>query len=192
MTRAEADAPADPALGARIREYRTMRRMSLRALGEAAQASPGFLSQLERGQVNASIGMLRRIGGALGLTLADMFDQNGTPGPRVVRRGERPEIYPTPGSRKYLISQRPLGHLEVYAAEFDPGASTGEEAYVHGDSQEIFLVLSGTVRIELDGTPHTLTAGDSAEYRSSIPHRVVNDHETEAEVLWIVSPPTPD
>ncbi|MFG2558887.1 helix-turn-helix domain-containing protein [Streptomyces sp. NPDC048496] len=185
-------ASADAALGARIREYRMMRRMSLRALGEAAQASPGFLSQLERGQANASIGMLRRIGAALGLTVADLFDQNNTPGPHVVRRADRPMLHTAPGSRKSLISQRPLGHLEVYEGEFDPGASTGDDAYTHGDSQEILLVLSGAVRIELDDRAHALEAGDSIEYRSSVPHRVVNPHEAPAEVLWIISPPTPD
>lgn len=183
---------ADVALGARIREYRTMRRMSLRALGEAAGASPGFLSQLERGQVNASIGTLRRIAAALGLTMADLFDQDSAPGPRVVRRADRPTLHAAPGSRKYLVSQRPLSHLEVYAGEFDPGASTGDEAYTHGDSQEILLVLSGAVRVELDGRAHDLEAGDSIEYRSSVPHRVVNHREAPAEVLWIVSPPTPD
>ncbi|MEV7795915.1 cupin domain-containing protein [Streptomyces sp. NPDC087512] len=183
---------ADAALGARIREYRMMRRMSLRAMAEAVPASPGFLSQLERGQVNASIGMLRRIAAALGLTVADLFDQDSAPGPRVVRRADRPTLHTAPGSRKFLISQRPLSHLEVYAGEFDPGASTGDDAYTHGDSQEILLVLSGAVRIELDGRAHRLEAGDSIEYRSSVPHRVVNSHEAPAEILWIISPPTPD
>ncbi|MFF0223575.1 helix-turn-helix domain-containing protein [Streptomyces sp. NPDC004629] len=183
---------ADQALGARIREYRKMRRMSLRALGEAAQASPGFLSQLERGQVNSSIGMLRRIAVALGVTVADLFDQDSAPGPKVVRRADRPMLHTAPGSRKFLISQRPLGHLEVYSGEFDPGASTGDDAYTHGDSQEILLVISGAVRVELDGRTHELEAGDSIEYRSSVPHRVVNSHEAPAEILWIISPPTPD
>ncbi|MFD4762126.1 helix-turn-helix domain-containing protein [Streptomyces sp. NPDC058439] len=186
------DALADEALGARIREYRMKRRMSLRALGAAAQASPGFLSQLERGQANASIGMLRRIAAALGLTVADLFDQSGPTGPRVVRRADRPKLQTAPGSRKFLISQRPLGHLEVYAGEFEPGASTGDDAYTHGDSQEILLVVSGSVRIELDGHPRVLHVGDSIEYLSSTPHRVVNDGETPAEILWIISPPTPD
>ncbi|MGW3956556.1 helix-turn-helix domain-containing protein [Streptomyces sp. NPDC004752] len=183
---------ADVALGARIREYRKMRRMSLRALGEAAQASPGFLSQLERGQVNSSIGMLRRIAVALGVTVADLFDPDSVPGPKVVRRADRPTLHTAPGSRKTLISQRPLSHLEVYAGEFDPGASTGDDAYTHGDSQEILLVISGAVRVELDGRAHELAAGDSIEYRSSVPHRVVNSHETPAEILWIISPATPD
>ncbi|WP_146608213.1 XRE family transcriptional regulator, partial [Streptomyces sp. NTH33] len=162
-----ADAAADAALGARIREYRMMRRMSLRALGEAAQASPGFLSQLERGQVNSSIGMLRRIAAALGLTVADLFDQDSAPGPRVVRRADRPILHTAPGSRKFLISQRPLSHLEVYAGEFDPGASTGDDAYTHGDSQEILLVLSGALTVFITSlgfyvTPALLGSPDQA------------------------------
>ncbi|YCK42699.1 hypothetical protein ACNF49_20870 [Actinomadura sp. ATCC 39365] len=29
------------------------------------------------------------------------------------------------------------------------------------------------------------------EYRTSVPHRVVNDGDETAEVLWVISPPTP-
>ncbi|GJF31257.1 cupin [Kitasatospora sp. NE20-6] len=183
--------PDGRALGARIRGYREMRGLSLRALGEAAGASPGFLSQVERGLAGASIGMLRRISGALGLTMADLFDDAAPAGPRVVRRAARPALLTAPGTRKYLVSQRPLSHLEVYAGEFDPGASTGAEAYTHGDSQEILVVLAGRVVVELDGHPYTLDAGDSLDYRTATPHRVANPADTPAEVLWIVSPPTP-
>ncbi|MCU7826208.1 helix-turn-helix domain-containing protein [Kitasatospora sp. DSM 101779] len=188
-TAADADARA---LGARIRGYREARALSLRGLGEAAGASPGFLSQVERGLAGASIGMLRRIADALGLTMADLFDHSVPAGPRVVRRERRPALPTAPGTRKYLVSQRPLAHLEVYAGEFDPGTSTGEEAYTHGDSQEILLVLAGTVTVELDGHPYTLDAGDSLDYRTATPHRVANRSDAPAEVLWIVSPPTPD
>ncbi|MEV6206999.1 cupin domain-containing protein [Kitasatospora sp. NPDC051914] len=180
------------ALGARIRGYREMRGLSLRGLGEAAGASPGFLSQVERGLAGASIGMLRRIAGALGLAMADLFDQDTPAGPRVVRRAERPALHAAPGTRKYLVSQRPLSHLEVYAGEFDPGTSTGEEAYSHGDSQEILVVLAGSVTVELDGHPYTLHTGDSLDYRTSAPHRVANTSDGPAEVLWIISPATPD
>ncbi|SEK88457.1 helix-turn-helix domain-containing protein [Nonomuraea pusilla] len=182
-------------VGPRIRAYRTMRRMTLRALATAAQASPSFVSQLERGRAGASIGMLRRIASALGVTVADLFAEDDEVRPRVVRRAERPELRTAPGTRKYLISQRPLRNLEVYAAEFDPGASTGAEPYTHGDAQELLLVLSGRVTLSL-GPPgaaadHALGPGDSLEYRTSVPHRVVNEGDETAEVLWVISPPTP-
>ncbi|MEU4231837.1 cupin domain-containing protein [Nonomuraea sp. NPDC026600] len=182
-------------LGVRIRAYRTMRQMTLRGLAAQAQASASFISQLERGQTSASIGMLRRIAEALGITVADLFSEQDEVGHRVVRRAERPELPTKPGTRKYLISQRPLQNLEMYAGALDPGASTGDEPYSHGDSQEIFLILRGQVTLWLgpadSAASHVLGPGDSVEYRTSMPHRVVNDGDETAEVLWTISPPTP-
>ena len=53
-------------LGVRVRAYRTMRRMTVRGLAGEAGASASFISQLERGQAGASVGMLHRIALALG------------------------------------------------------------------------------------------------------------------------------
>jgi transcriptional regulator with XRE-family HTH domain len=176
-------------MGARIREFRLARKLTLRELALRAATSPGFLSQLERGQVNASVGTLRRLCEGLGITLPDLFTDHAASGPRILRKHDRAEIHVSDTSAKYLLSQKPLRNLEVYVAEFAPGGTAGE-AYVHDDSQEILLVLSGTVTLELDGTMHRLDAGDSAEYRTSVPHTVHNNGDTRAELLWIVSPPT--
>ncbi|MEU6408852.1 cupin domain-containing protein [Microbispora sp. NPDC046933] len=193
---ADDDSEADAVrLGARIRAYRAMRQMTLRDLAGQAGASPGFISQLERGHTSASIGMIRRIAGALGLTVADLFSESDIVAPRVMRRSERPELPTGPGTRKYLISQRPLQNLEMYSGEFDPGASTGDEPYTHGDSQEILLVLRGRATLWIgpseSASSYELEAGDSIEYRTSTPHRVVNESTEPAEVLWVISPPTP-
>ncbi|WP_193045529.1 helix-turn-helix domain-containing protein [Mycolicibacterium baixiangningiae] len=166
-----------------------MRKLSLRDLAGRAKISPGFLSQLERGQVNASVGTLRRLAEELGITLPDLFGDHRAQGARILRKAERPEIHVSDLSAKYLLSQKPLMNLEVYSAEFAPGGSAGE-AYVHGDSQEVLIVVSGCLALELDGKLHRLDAGDSAEYRTSIPHTVHNHSDTSAELLWIVSPPT--
>jgi transcriptional regulator with XRE-family HTH domain len=181
-------------LGARIRAYRTMRRMSLRSLAEFAGASASFISQLERGQTSASIGMLRRIAGCLGLTMADLFSEDATGDPQVLRHADRPELPAGPGVQKFLISRRPVQHVEIYSGRFEPGASTGDDPYTHGDAQEFLLVQAGRVTLWLGGPErpeqHQLDAGDSIEYRTSHPHRIVADDAAGAEVLWIISPPT--
>jgi mannose-6-phosphate isomerase-like protein (cupin superfamily) len=83
-----------------------------------------------------------------------------------------------------------LQHLEVFVGELDPGGSTGPEPYAHGDSEELFVVIAGTVQLELGGDLHDLEAGDSIDYRSSTPHRITNVGEERAEVMWIISPPS--
>ncbi|WP_329560705.1 cupin domain-containing protein [Kitasatospora sp. NBC_01266] len=182
----------DSHVGARVRDYRQMRRLTLRALGEAAGVSPSFLSQLENGRTEASVSSLRRIALALGIAVADLFETRAPVRHQVLRREDRPEVGVQAGSRKFMIAQPPLRHLEVYSADFEPGASTGDGAYTHGDAQEILLVLNGEVSLELDDEKYVLRTGDSIEYATSVPHRLVNTAAGTTEVLWIISPPTPD
>ena len=92
--------------------------------------------------------------------------------------------------RKLLLTPRPLHHLEVVVGELDPGGSTGAEQYAHGESEELLVVIDGTVRLELGDDVHELEAGDSIGYWSSTPHRLSNTGDGLAEVMWIISPPT--
>lgn len=177
------------ALGARIREMRKLRRLSLVQLGEASGVSASFLSQLERGTCSASFGTLRDVSAALGTSLGELFDDRPLSGPRIVRRSERPQLIEG-ATRKFMLSPRPLSHIEIFAGEFDPGESTGEEPYSHGDSQEFLIVIRGTVDVQIDGKSHNLSKGDTIEYRSSQLHRTLNIGKNVAEVHWVVSPVT--
>lgn len=177
-------------LGERIRTVRQARRLSLRTLASATQTSPGFLSELERGRVNASISTLRRIADGLGLTLPDLFSEESLHAHKVLRREDRVEIHASDLTVKYLITRPPLLNLEVYVGEFAPGGNAGEP-YAHGVAQEILLVNMGEITLFLDGEEYLLRAGDCAEYQTSALHTVRNDSLERAEVTWIISPPTP-
>ena len=177
-------------VGERLRDHRRLRRATLRTIADRAGVSESFLSQVERGRTSASIASLRRIAGALGVTVADLFEPGGPPQPRVLKRAERPTLAFGVLGRKHLLTPRPLQHLEVFVGELDPGGTTGSEPYAHGDSEELFVVLSGHVQLELGGDVHDLETGDSIDYRSSTPHRVNNTGEERAEVMWIISPPS--
>jgi transcriptional regulator with XRE-family HTH domain len=184
------DVSTEVDVGERLRELRRFRRCTLRTIAERSGLSESFLSQVERGQSSASIGSLRRIADALGVSIADLFEPGGLPGPRVLRRNERPALSFGILGRKLLLTPRPLHHLEVFAGELEVGGSTGPEPYAHGDSEELFVVLSGTVQLELGGELHELERGDSIDYRSSTPHRISNVGDELAEVMWIISPPS--
>jgi transcriptional regulator with XRE-family HTH domain len=177
-------------VGDRIRALREMRQLSLRAVADEAGMSTSFVSQLERGRTSASIGSLRRIAQALGVSIADLFAEDVDAAPHVLHLQDLPELDTEPGARKFLVTQRPLRHLEVYVGEFEPGASTGDESYTHGDSQEVFIVSEGTVTLTLSGSEHVMSAGDSIEYRTSFPHHVRNTGAKLARVMWICSPVT--
>src|SRR3954469_1816958 len=184
------DVAAEVDVGERLRAIRRLRRCTLRTVAERSGLSESFLSQVERGRSSASIGSLRRIAEALGVTVADLFEPSGPPRPRVLRRDERPALAFGILGRKLLLTPRALHHLEVFVREPDVGGSPGAEPYSHGDSEELFVVLSGRVQLELGGELHELDSGDSIDYRSSTPHRISNIGEEGAEVMWIISPPS--
>jgi len=177
-------------VGERLRALRRFRRCTLRTIAERSGLSESFLSQVERGRSSASIASLRRIADALGVSMADLFEPDGMPGPRVLRRDERPALSFGILGRKLLLTPGPLRHLEVFAGELEVGGSTGPQPYAHGDSEELFVVLSGSVQLQLDGQLFELERGDSIDYRSSTPHRVSNAGQELAEVMWIISPPS--
>jgi transcriptional regulator with XRE-family HTH domain len=184
------DVSAEIDVGDRLRALRQFRRCTLRTIAERSGLSESFLSQVECGRSNASIASLRRIADALGVSMADLFEPDGLPGPKVLRRDERPALSFGILGRKLLLTPRPLHHLEVFAGELEVGGSTGEQPYAHGDSEELFVVLAGTVQLELGGELFELERSDSIDYRSSTPHRVTNVSEEPAEVMWIISPPS--
>lgn len=62
------------AVGRRVREVREQRGMARKALSRAADVSERYLAQLEAGEGNASIVLLRRIAIALGVWITDLLD----------------------------------------------------------------------------------------------------------------------
>src|SRR5262245_65433682 len=86
------DVQTEVDVGERLRDIRRLRRATLKTIADRAGVSESFLSQVERGRASASIASLRRIAGALGVTVADLFEPTGPPRPRVLRRDQRPSL----------------------------------------------------------------------------------------------------
>lgn len=60
-------------LGTRLRELRTGKGMSIRALAAAARVSPAHISEIERGRAEVSSELLAAICGGLGVDVADLL-----------------------------------------------------------------------------------------------------------------------
>jgi XRE family aerobic/anaerobic benzoate catabolism transcriptional regulator len=83
----ESDSDFLASLGRRVREAREQRGMSRKELSRSAEVSERYLAQLEAGEGNASVILLRRVGGALGVRLTDLLDSGAAAGEqRLIRR----------------------------------------------------------------------------------------------------------
>jgi transcriptional regulator with XRE-family HTH domain len=179
-------------IGEEIRSLRRVRGMTLAELARITRRSVGYLSQLERGRSEASVGVLQHIAQALGVQVGWFFPaDDGAPAAErsvVVRKANRRRLGFASGITEYLLSPNLSGQLELVYTLLDPGADSGD-AYTH-QGEEAGVVLRGQLRLWVDGEEFALEAGDSFSYPSHLPHRYLNPGDEVTEALWAVTPPT--
>lgn len=173
--------------GHRLRLVRTSRGLSLAEVAAAVGISVGFLSAIERSAMNASVATLRNLAKYYRLNILDFFDQSGAR-QYLVRPAERRQLDASDGVRMELLAWgNPV--MEPHLFHVAPGADSGDEEYSH-DGEEFLFVLSGTLKLVVNGKEYSLRKGDSFYFESTTPHRWSNPSRSEAVVLWVNTPPT--
>jgi len=173
MVKAVETASSERQVGDQLRDVRTRRGFSVRALAARAGCSPSFISQVEHGQASPSISSLERLVQALGMTLGDFF-RVATP-PSVVRSHERAAL--TNGwSGAQIETLAPAGAanaLEPLMITLEPGGQSASPPYAR-DGESFAFVCEGDVLLTLGDATHRLSRGDSATFASETPHRWEN------------------
>ena len=173
--------------GARLRSLRLKRGLSLAAVAGATGVSVGFLSALERAQMTASVGTLRKLARFYKMNILDFFNPTAA-NPHRVRPAERKTLQAGPGVTMELLG---WGNtvMEPHLFRIAPAATSGG-SYTH-EGEEFLYVLQGKLEISLDGGENVrLSPGDSFYFESSTPHRWSNPGRKETLVLWVNTPPT--
>ena len=140
-------------------------------LAEASSLSQPFLSKVERGLAQLSMGALDRVARALGTSAVGLLAGNGPPTSiDVVRLADRARLPAYDHDEGYgQALTRRSGHLRV--VEFDSGPTEfNEKPYVHRNDS-VCIVLSGTYEFELDDTRLTLSEGDSVTCSGGVRQR---------------------
>ncbi|PZG21096.1 helix-turn-helix domain-containing protein [Nonomuraea aridisoli] len=176
-------------IGARIRELRTERGLTLAQLAAAAGVSSGLISQVERDLADPSLETLRKIARVLDLPLFSLFQEPAAAAVAVVRREGRMLVRSPAGGISYTRVSPGHGRLEVLEGCLLPGGSSAAEPWSH-PSEECVLVLRGRLVVEVSGTEHLLEEGDSCSFDSSLPHLYRNPGEEPAGFLVTVTPPS--
>jgi DNA-binding transcriptional MerR regulator/mannose-6-phosphate isomerase-like protein (cupin superfamily) len=173
--------------GLRFRRLRQGRNLSLAQVASATGVSVGFLSALERGQMRASIGTLRRIARYYRTNILSFFEP-ARDNSKLVRPTERKVLETTKGVRMELLAWGNTA-MEPHLFRIKPGGGSGE-SYTH-EGEEFLHILRGEFEIWLNSDEHyRMKPGDSLYFQSSTPHRWRNPGNTESWLLWINTPPT--
>lgn len=180
-------------IGGRLRRLREQHRYSMRRLGEIANVSASLISDIERGRVEPSISVLKRLAAACGTTLMHFFTEPGQSAGRLIRASQRRSLGPQPpsasgtGIRFELASPDEAQTIQAIMGEYAVGASLGDEPVTH-EGEEWGMVLQGRLKVSVADEVYFLDPGDSIWFPSMMPHRVENIADDVTRYVWINTP----
>lgn len=178
-------------LGATLRAIRTSRRLSLASVAEATDISPSFLSLVELGKSDITIGRLTRLAEFYKISFTDLLGEADTTDAEIVRTHERQLIHsPAEGIDVYLLTSDTRRTMMAMLLVFEPSAALAE--YGRHEGEEFVHVIEGSLVLEIDGADvRTLTTGDSAYYSAERPHLFRNaSSKKRLSLVCVDSPPT--
>ncbi len=198
-------------LGQSIRTVREQHGLSLRELARRVDVSPSFISQIELGKANPSVGTLYSIVSVLGTTLDDLIGEpsgsgGGDAGPELVdaaltdgASGVWPRVdvpvQPAEGRSRVEMSGvvwERLTHdhdpyVDFLHVEYAPGSSScaPDQLMRHG-GREYGHLVRGRLDVQVGFETYALGTGDSIHFDSSTPHRLSNPYHEPCTAVWFV------
>lgn len=191
-------------LGRSIRATREQRGLSLRELARRVNVSPSFVSQIELGKANPSVGTLYALVAELGTTLDDLIGEPEAPGPELVDAdGPLPTdrarvdvpVQPAEGRPRVEMSGvvwERLTHdhdpyVDFLHVEYAPGsASCPQEQMMRHGGREYGHLLSGRLDVQVGFETYSLGPADSIHFDSMTPHRLSNPYDETCTAVWFV------
>lgn len=184
--RGHVGAPPRVRLGAKMRDRRRDRGLTLVELAARTGLSIGFLSQVERDITAPSLSSLALIASGLDARIHDFIRE---PPPSAVHHHDdqhRSTFAIEDGALTYERLSGTFPGKQLNAIRMDVPAGYRSEETSH-EGEEFVFVLSGSIRYVLADRPIDLAAGDSLHFAARDRHRVENQSGRPAVVLTVVT-----
>ena len=177
-------------LGARIKALRLERELQQRQLAEKAGLTPSMVSQIESGRLTPSLHTLGKLAGALGVTIAALFDGQPAGSIHITRKKEYPVVSFDGSSERWSVLGAGLfqGKIRAVMSTLDARSKgvTTDKVIIKQGQMKLFYVLDGTVALHYGGERHVLDAGDSALLDGGTAHGWENLGTRKAQALWVI------
>lgn len=173
-------------IGEKIRNLRNRNGLTQQELADRTELTKGFISQVERGQVSASIVTLFDIIECLGSTPAEFFRQEEE---KVVFSEDEyfEKIDEAGNSRQWIVPSAQKYQMEPMLVVLQPHSELEEDKPHTGE--EFGYLISGKLSLHLGEKVYPVRAGESFYYRAEQTHRISNPGNRPARLIWISSPP---
>jgi transcriptional regulator with XRE-family HTH domain len=185
-------------LGARLRESREKKQLSVRALARYLGMSPAMISQIELGQGMPSVATLYAITNQLKIGIDELFKDADDPPAQIREQADiespvqsirtRKIIKLAKGIRWERLTPKPDPDIEFYWVVYDVGAeSCPKDSLIRHGGIEYGCIIRGRLGIKIGFEEYTLEPGDSISFDPQVPHRQWTIGRQPAEAIWVVN-----
>ncbi len=180
-------------IGAKIKELRRAKKMTLQDVANETGFSTALISQIENNNVSPPIATLSKISNFFDVKIGHFFAENEEECPYEVIRSTERTVIPK------VVSKDGTNHGYFYESlsvrkkntKMDPFLLTLNEKVTNTDTyshngEEFLFVMKGTAELLLDDQHITLNEGDSVYFDATIKHRLFSTGNGEVKVLAVV------
>ncbi len=179
---------AEVLVGKRLRDLRTRRGFSLRALADRSGLNINTLSLIENGKSSPSVSTLQQLSLALDVTISAFFESEPVE-KRVVFTPVSGRPQASFGSTHFQNLAKDLrgNAIQSFVVSLQPGMGSGDHLIVH-TGHEFVYCLTGSLRYRIDREEYPLNPGDSLVFEAHLPHCWENSGLEPCQILLILHP----
>ncbi len=176
--------------GERLKQIRTALGMSQRQLARCSGVANATISQLEAGNLNPTVGMLKKILDGVPISMSEFFADELVLEEKVFFAADELIDIGRGG-----VSYRQVGAnlnqkaIQLLHENYRPGASTGKHRLTH-EGEECGIILKGCLEVTVGEQKKRLTAGDAYYFKSTQPHHFKNPGRVPCELITACTPPS--
>lgn len=184
----------DLAIGKKVRQLRSRRKLTLQQLSEKTGLSKPLLSQVENGHVVPPVATLLKIAAAVGVNISHFFQvEEREVRVSLTRAAERSSVGPRPhqtgeeGGYAYesLEIHKARKSMQPLWVHFAPMATDKMVFYSH-EGEECVYLMAGRAEFRTPEGSWTMEEGDCLYFDSDVPHAFRSLGKAPAEAFVIV------
>jgi quercetin dioxygenase-like cupin family protein len=175
-----------PYLGRRLRSLRRSTDASIAQVAAETGLSASFLSLVESGKSDISIGRMIKLANFYGVGFSDLIPHHLHRTPEIIRAGEHPELEVDDDHMQVLLlTAEAHRSMQPTVVTFAPGGFTKDHLQHPGDV--LLYVIIGELTLEVEGfEPTVLRGGDSAYLERGMRRRYRNDGNVPVTYVGVV------
>ena len=175
-------------LGEKIKSLRLSCNLTQEELADRCELTKGYISQLENDLTSPSIATLIDILSALGTDLKEFFSDSDDEEKVSFNKNEFIEKVTDEYVLNWVVPNAQKNVMEPVHMVLHGGAKTDDD-FPH-EGEEFGFVLKGEIVLKLGKRNVTVKKGESFYFTAKTVHSIFNKKETDAEFIWVSSPPS--